>query len=220
MPWHDTNMSHPQTPAQAWAELDDGNARFVAGRNQQPGQDPSGPGPDAPPPFALVLTCTDPVVDPEILFGRGLGDLAVVRTAGQVLDSVGLASVEFGVAGHGVRLVVVLGHEGCAVVRAVLDVLRAGEIPRTRLRALVEGITPSVTAVRRTMSSLDGVDPDAVAFQHVRRTSRMLLEWSPILAERVAEGECAVVGAMLRSDTPAVRIVEAVGAVDPAGPTG
>ena len=206
-------MAQPQTPAQAWAALLDGNARFAADRAVHPRQDSARRAETATrrAPLALVLTCMDSRVSPEIIFDQGIGDLAVVRTAGQVLDSIGLASIEFGVAQLGARLVVVLGHDDCGAVATTLRAHGTGEIPGGRIRAVIDGIAPSMSAVRRAASSFAGVDPDVVSDEHVRRTSRLLVEWSPVLAEHVANGSCAVVGTGYRLASGDLRVLETLG---------
>lgn len=208
-------MSRPQTPALAWAALRAGNARFTAGRTDHTATDlaASCRSTAVAAPFALVVSCMDALAGPEFLFDQGLGDLVVIRTAGQLLDSIGLASLEFAVARLGVRLVVVLGHDGCTAIEATLEAHRTGEMPQGRLRAITSGITPDVGSIRRGTASLREVDPDAVSTEHVRRTSRLLVEWSPVLAETLARGECAVVGAMQRRADGTVRLVESLGDV-------
>ena len=181
----------PQTPADAWAALRSGNRRFVDGPPEHPNQDADRRAALAAgqTPFALILGCSDSRVAAEIVFDRGLGDLFVVRTAGEVLDNGVLGSVEYGVAVLGIPLVVVLGHDGCGAVQATLDAFRTGEMPGGYIRTVVELVTPSVIAAQR--AGLTEVD-DVVA-EHTRRTAALLLERSGAVAAAVAEGRCAVV---------------------------
>lgn len=91
-------------------------------------------------PFAIILSCSDSRVPPEIVFDQGLGDLFVVRTAGQALDSIALGSIEYAVEYLKVKLLVVLGHEDCGAVKAAL----ADELPPGRIADITAAIRPAV----------------------------------------------------------------------------
>jgi len=180
-----------RTPAQAWAELERGNARFVAGettatvdfaRRRALARSQS--------PFALIFGCSDSRVAAELVFDRGLGELFVIRTAGHVVDSGVLASVEYGVGVLKVPLVVVIGHDSCGAVSATVEALDSGLVPTGFLRDLVERMTPSVLSARRL--GLD--DVDGVEIEHVRQTARLLVERCTSLTDAVETGRCAVVG--------------------------
>lgn len=175
----------------ALAELRAGNLRFVQGRPQHPHQDADRraelAGGQAP--FAVILACSDSRVSAEILFDQGLGDLFVVRTAGQVVDDVALGSIEFGVAALGAPLVVVLGHESCGAVKATIDVLDGGPMPDGAIARLVEMVMPSAVMAR----ARDERALDEVVAEHARRTAAALTERSPALTNRVDDGSVAVV---------------------------
>lgn len=181
----------PQTPAEAWRALKQGNLRFVDGMREHPHQDADRRSQLAhgQRPFALLFGCSDSRVAAEIIFDRGLGDLFVVRTAGHVGDASVFGSIEFGVGVLEIPLVVVLGHDSCGAVKATLDAHASGEMPGGYIRTVVELVTPSLLAARRR--GLTEVD-DVVA-EHARQTADLLLDRSNALAARVADGRCAVV---------------------------
>ncbi|WP_024800303.1 carbonic anhydrase [Nocardia sp. BMG51109] len=183
----------PRTnPISSWKSLRDGNDRFVDGVLQHPGQgaDDRARLVNGQQPSAILFGCGDSRVAAEIIFDRGLGDMFVVRTAGHVVDSSVLGSIEYGVEVLGVPLIVVLGHDSCGAVRATIDALDGGDVPGGFIRSVVERVTPSILMGRR-----DGLTTvDELEARHVVETSRLLVQRSPIIAERVASGECAIAG--------------------------
>lgn len=204
----DTRM----TPAQAWSELYTGNARFAGGHSTNPDQDIARRAEIAKvqKPFALVFGCGDSRVAAEIVFDQGLGRLFVVRTAGHVVDSGVLGSVEFGVDVLSIPLVVVLGHDSCGAVGASLDSVQSGVLPNGFLRDIVERVMPSVLAAQRAGRS----KPDEIGAEHVRQTVRLLVDRSGVLAEAVDRRECAVIGLVYALDEGRVRVVDVVGDLD------
>lgn len=199
----------PWTPAQAWAKLARGNERFVAGEYFHPHQDAarrdSLTGGQTP--FAVFFGCADSRVAAEIIFDRGLGDLFVVRTAGHVVDAGVLGSIEFGVAVLDIPLVVILGHDSCGAVAATVDAVRNGVLPGGYIRDIVERVTPSVLAAQQAGRST----ADEIEAEHVRHTLRLLTERSRLVADRVASGQLAVVGAVYNLAGGRARIVDQVG---------
>lgn len=169
-----------------------GNQRFVAGESEHPNQDAARRAvlAESQRPFAVLLGCSDSRLAAEILFDRGLGDLFVVRTAGQVLGAEVLGSIEYGVDVLGCRLIVVLGHEGCGAVAAATDVLDGGTVPGGYVRDLVEHVAPSVLTARAAGHRA----PDEVLAEHVSRTVDLLLERSRSLGRQVDAGTIGVVG--------------------------
>jgi carbonic anhydrase len=202
-------MTRPTTPAEAWRALELGNARFVHGDVAHPGQDAARRAElaDGQKPFALIFGCSDSRVAAEIVFDQGLGDMFVVRTAGHVVDTGVLGSIEFGVAVLGIPLVVVLGHDSCGAVSAAVDAIETSAMPGGYIRDVVERIMPSVMTARRT--SAETVD-DLVA-EHVRHTGRLLVDRSVVLADAVEAGRCAVVGLSYALADGRARVVDAVG---------
>ncbi len=207
--------ARPTTPAQAWAALVAGNARFVAGQMMHPSQDAERRADLSADqaPFAVVFGCSDSRVAAEIVFDQGLGDLFVVRTAGHTLDSAALGSIEYGVEVLGAPLVVVLGHDRCGAVGAAARALIEGEPPHSLVRAVVDRVLPSIvglTALGRPLSSFDVED---LAHEHVRATARMLSDYSPALAQRIAAGTCAVVGTEYALVAGSVSLTTSLGAI-------
>jgi carbonic anhydrase len=179
-------------PATAWKALKEGNERFVAGRPAHPSQSVEHRASlaDGQRPTAVVFGCADSRVAAEIIFDQGLGDMFVVRTAGHVIDSAVLGSIEYAVTVLGVPLIVVLGHDSCGAVQATLKALDDGVIPRGYVRDLVERVTPSVLSGRRR--GLTQVDEFEV--HHVRETAAQLLSRSTAILERIPTGNLAIVG--------------------------
>src|SRR5271165_4982643 len=122
-------MCMPNTsPITAWKSLKEGNERFVAGKPVHPSQSVEYRASlaAAQKPTAVIFGCADSRVAAEFIFDQGLGDVFVVRTAGQAIDSAVLGSIEFAVTVLGVPLIVVLGHDSCGAVQATLTALDDG----------------------------------------------------------------------------------------------
>ncbi|GGO04467.1 carbonic anhydrase [Micromonospora parathelypteridis] len=200
-------------PARAYAELTAGNRRFVSGAPRHPNQDAGHRAAvaDGQHPFAVIVGCSDSRLAAEIIFDRGLGDLFVVRTAGHTAGPEVLGSVEYAVTVLGTPLVVVLGHDSCGAVQAARESAATGTQPRGHLRAVVDAVLPSLHR-----AEAEGVDDiDGIVDIHIAQTVETLLGQSPVLAEEVAQGRCAVVGVSYRLAAGVVRPVAAV----PAGLT-
>lgn len=101
-------------------------------------------------PFAVIVTCSDSRVSPEIIFDQGLGDLFVIRTAGEVVDSLEIGSIEYAVEHLGAKLVVVLGHESCGAVSAAVN---GGEMPKN-IASIIEEIKPAVEKAKNQKGNL------------------------------------------------------------------
>jgi carbonic anhydrase len=179
-------------PITAWKALSEGNQRFVAGKPQHPSQSVAHRASlaAAQKPTAVVFGCGDSRVAAEIIFDQGLGDMFVVRTAGHVIDSAVLGSIEYAVTVLDVPLIVVLGHDSCGAVKATLAALDDGVLPGGYVRDLVERVTPSILLGRR--EGLTRVDEFEA--RHVAETGMQLLSRSRAIAERVAAGTLAIVG--------------------------
>lgn len=218
-------MPTGRTPAQAWAELLEGNERFVRGEMAHPSQGVLDRAElsVAQHPFAVVFGCSDSRVAAEIIFDRGLGDLFVVRTAGHVVDTSVIGSLEYGVQVLGTPLVVVLGHDRCGAVAAAADALRGGHATHGYVRAVVDRVIPSIVSipeeaggpgagVPHAASAL--LPPEELGREHVRHTVRQVLEYSMVLSTAVEEGRCAVVGLKYALHEGRVNLIEAVGRLD------
>ncbi len=164
----------------------------MAGRPQHPGQSAQHRAllAAAQRPTAVVFGCADSRVAAEIIFDQGLGDMFVVRTAGHVLDSAVLGSIEFAVTELGVPLIVVLGHDSCGAVKATLAALDDGQVPGGYVRDIVERVTPSILLGRR--EGLTRVDEFEA--RHVLETGAQLMARSTVISEGVAAGTLAIVG--------------------------
>ncbi|MGB3486072.1 MAG: carbonic anhydrase [Mycobacterium sp.] len=179
-------------PVTAWKALKEGNERFVAGRPQHPSQsiEHRASLAESQRPTAVVFGCADSRVAAEIIFDQGLGDMFVVRTAGHVIDSAVLGSIEYAVMVLNVPLVVVLGHDSCGAVKATLAALDGGSVPGGYVRDVIERVTPSILLGRR-----DGLQRvDEFEARHVVETGTQLVGRSTMISERVKSGSLAIVG--------------------------
>lgn len=179
-----------QSPEAVLKALLTGNERFVAGTATRPhaGYARRAELVEGQHPVAAVVGCADSRVAPEILFDQGLGDLFVVRVAGNVAEPGVVGSVEYAAEHLGTPLVVVLGHERCGAVKSTLD--GAGE--DGNLGSLVKDIRPAVaSACRPASASCDAVHEGV--HLNARAQARNLLERSPLLRELVAAGKVRVV---------------------------
>jgi carbonic anhydrase len=206
------NPANPATPGKAWKALKEGNERFVAGRPAHPSQNAQHRAglTGGQRPNAVVFGCADSRVAAEIIFDQGLGDMFVVRTAGHVIDSAVLGSIEYALTVLGVPLIVVLGHDSCGAVQATLTALDDGVIPGGYVRDLVERVTPSVLTGRR--AGLTQVDEFEA--HHVRETAAQLLSRSTAILERISTGDLAIVGATYRLADGRVVLRETVGEIE------
>lgn len=213
----------PLTPRQAWAELVAGNDRFVAGTLEHPDQSTARRAEISTEqhPFAVLFGCSDSRVAAEIIFDRGLGDMFVVRTAGHVVDTTVLGSIEYGIDVLGAPLVVVLGHDSCGAISAARHALASGEMPSGMIRAVVDRVLPSIVTRPTAGVASDGSafdvmipEPGELGRQHLRGTVRMLSSYSTSVAEGVRTGRCAVVGAEYRLADGRISIVETAGSID------
>lgn len=186
------------TPDEALALLEKGNAEFLT---------------DAPyrrtdtrarrleiaaaqAPFAVLVGCSDSRVSPELLFGRGLGELFIIRVAGNTADLAALGSVEYAVSQLGVPLVVVLGHERCGAVAAALAVVERNATFPGRIGDMVEPIIPAVLSARTD----DGILLHDAVIANIERVVVSLRQSSPLLQEREEAGKLRIVGAIYDLD--------------------
>jgi carbonic anhydrase len=212
-------------PAEAMSRLKEGNGRYTSGKQQHPHESSEErtymatnsyenlgmTAADAAKrreeltksqhPFAIVLGCADSRVPPEIVFDQGLGDLFVVRVAGNVIDDHSLGSIEYAVDHLAVRLIVVLGHQRCGAVKAAKETIAAtGEAP-AHIQSLVTAIQPAVEA------TVNG-DLEATVEANVKNVTQALRSSTPILKPKVDSGELKVVGAYYSLDTGAVAFMD------------
>lgn len=209
-------MPRGLTPQQAWNELIGGNKRFVTDQMIHPSQglatrNELSTGQN---PYAVVFGCSDSRVAAELIFDQGLGDLFVVRTAGHVLDTTVIGSIEYGVNLLGASLIVVLGHDSCGAVAAATKALNTGEVPDGFVRAVVDRVIPSIVSIS-SPDHRNGDSPEYSAaelgHEHVRHTVQMINSYSISLANAVKEGRCAIVGLEYALHDGRVRLAEAIG---------
>jgi carbonic anhydrase len=180
------------SPVTAWKALKEGNERFVAGKPEHPSQSVEHRASLAggQKPTAVLFGCADSRVAAEIIFDQGLGDMFVVRTAGHVIDSAVLGSIEYAVTVLNVPLIVVLGHDSCGAVKATLTAIDDGAVPGGYVRDVVERVTPSILLGRR-----DGLSRvDEFEARHVGETVTQLRARSTAIAERLDAGTVAIAG--------------------------
>lgn len=181
------------TADQALAILQKGNDDFV---NERPKAQEAGPSRRAAltggqAPFAVIVGCSDSRVPPELIFGQGLGDIFIVRVAGNSVDRTGLGTIEYGVAELGCPLVVVLGHERCGAVTAALKVVSEDlALPG----AIAEMVAPIIPAVLKAQRMQGDLLTNAVK-EHARHVARRLREDDEILSDPVRQGRVKIVAA-------------------------
>lgn len=186
------------TATQALDRLKQGNADFMA--NRQP--------PDPPDhskrrlelarsqtPFAVLVSCSDSRVPPELLFGAGLGELFIVRNAGNTVDTVALGSIQYGVQVLGTPLIVVMGHERCGAVDAAVSVVQKNTTFPGSIGQMVEPIIPAVLKARSGGNVKEEDLLDLAVRENVRRTVLRLRESEPSLIEPQRTGKLRIVGA-------------------------
>lgn len=202
------------TAIEALQRLRDGNLRFVSGhrsldaltgqrRNELAGGQA---------PFAIILGCSDSRVPAEIVFDQGLGDLFVIRVAGNIVAPSQVGSVEFAASRFGTRLVVVLGHSNCGAITATLEELGRPSAAQSRnLRSIVDRIRPSIESLVAT-----GLrdDPDLLVREAVRANIRVsanhLRHGSELLEQLIQQDGLLVVGAEYSLETGVVQFFDGV----------
>ena len=190
-------------PDKVWNEMLRGNERFVSGEPQHPRQDVDRRGElaAAQAPRAALFGCSDSRLAAEIIFDKGLGDLFVVRNAGQVISDSVIGSLEYAVAVLGVPLIVVLGHDECGAVKAAID-SESPDAPTlpVHIQGIVDQIAPAVERVRLAAGTIEAsaLDAHEVGRQHLRDTVGALLAASELISDEVAAGTLGIVGANYR----------------------
>ncbi len=152
-------------------------------------------------PFAIIVSCSDSRVPPEIVFDQGLGDLFVLRVAGNVIDDHSLGSIEYAVDHLAVRLIVVLGHQRCGAVKAAKETIAAKTKAPAHIQSLVTAIQPAVEATVKD-------DLEATVEANVKNVTQALRSSVPILKPKVNSGDLKVVGAYYSLDTGSVAFMD------------
>ena len=199
-------------PAQALRRLQDGNARFVNNLRSDALASPlrRAEVADNHRPFAVILGCSDARVPAEIVFDQGLGDLFVIRVAGNVVAPSQIGSVEFAVERFGVQLVVVLGHSRCGAIDATLEALtRPGQAHSPGLRSIVDRVRPSIEGLLHTELARDRsrLWEEAVR-ANIRASVNQLRHGSELLERLVLAGRMQVAGAEYALDSGEVAFLD------------
>jgi carbonic anhydrase len=218
------------SPADAISRLKEGNSRFTSGNMQHPhesGEERAymaknsyeNPGAislgmtaeqaakrraeltKSQHPFAIILSCSDSRVPPEIVFDEGLGDLFIVRVAGNVLNDEGLGSIEYGVDVLGARLILVLGHQNCGAVSAAMRTIAAKGKAPGHIQSLVTALKPVVVATPKA-------DLETMEKANVKYVVDAMRSSKPILKAKVDSGEVQVIGGYYDLDTGAVTFLD------------
>ena len=204
------SQHEPSTPAisadEALQRLIDGHERFLRGEARFPslrrevlaglakGQQP----------YATILGCSDSRVPPELIFDAGLGELFVVRVAGNSLSPEVAGSIQYAASHLKTSLIVVLGHEGCGAIKAALETKIEGARQLSRIQILVDGLLPGLSDVDPQLEPATRLSRAVEA--NVRWTLRRILE-SPEGRARTAEGHMKAVGAIYELETGRVRFL-------------
>jgi carbonic anhydrase len=188
---------------EALARLRDGNHRFINGKSDRPRQDFSRikEVAEGQSPFATIVGCSDSRVPNEIIFDQGLGDLFIVRTAGQVSTYASWGSIEFAEEILGTKLIVVLGHTKCGAVNAAVNL---PDVPG-HIVTLINAIKPAVERARKR-------EPTDLLDTAIRENILMQVEQlkglEPVLAKRVREGSIKIIGALYHLDSGEIEFFE------------
>ncbi len=195
-------------PAEALVRLQEGNRRFVSNETAATALSRHARAAlaEGQAPFAIVLGCSDSRVPAELVFDQGLGDLFVIRVAGNVVAPSQIGSVEFAAARFGTRLVVVMGHSQCGAVIATLEELQEGAANGSRnLRSITDRVRPSVEPLVRTAGMLDR---EALLREAIRANVRASVEHlrhgSELLEKLMRDDGLVVVGAEYSLETGTV----------------
>jgi carbonic anhydrase len=168
-------------------------------------------------PFAVLVSCADSRVPPELLFGRGLGELFIVRNAGNTVDTVALGSIEYAVAELGVPLIVVMGHERCGAVVAAVDVVENHATFPGSIGQMVEPIIPAVLRAQAKLGTAHANDRtlllDAAIRENVMRVVNRLRSSEAILTQPLGEKRLDIVGARYDLDDGRVTFFDGQGNV-------
>jgi len=193
-------ISHPEI-GQALQKLIEGNRRFSLSKPIHPNQNRERRQElvKGQKPFAVVVGCSDSRIPPEIIFDQGLGDLFVIRVAGNIVDDVALGSIEYAVDHLGTKLVVVLGHSKCGAVTATVQ----GGAPHGHVGSIMESIKPAIQAAKE----LPGDLVDNTIKANTRLVADQLQYSDPILSEMARQGKISIVSAYYNIESGEVHIL-------------
>jgi carbonic anhydrase len=200
-------MTQVATAEQAWSKLVEGNKNFVSGLPAHKHQDAEKRrelvGEQTP--FAAVFGCSDSRLAAEMIFDVGLGDLFVVRNAGQVLAETILGSLEFAVEVIGVPLILILGHDQCGAIKAGMSAQRGTlSVKGEFIHNIVNRITPTI---ERGLA-LGETSIDEFTNRHIKDTIQEMTDRSEVIREAIEAGRVAIVGAQYKLELGEVQVVE------------
>jgi carbonic anhydrase len=194
-------------PKDAWRLLSEGNERFARGLALKPHADAERRREVAKgqAPFAVVITCSDSRLTPELIFDQGLGDLFVLRSAGNFTEGdINIGSIEYAVEHLGAHLVLVLGHEKCGAVTAAVKGVKKDD--HVKIDELAAKLKPAADEAKDKVGGLKGDDLVAEAIErNVLFQIRNLLKGSPLVADKVGEKEVEVIGGIYSLENGRVR---------------
>jgi carbonic anhydrase len=196
-PTHASVSTTAPSAEQLWSDLMAGNQRFISGHAKsrdlvQLRRDLA----STQRPNVIVLACSDSRVAPELLFDKSLGDLFVVRSAGNIADAIGIGSMEYAAEHLGSSLLVVLGHQKCGAVSAACT---QEKMPTVNLQAIVDKISPAVTKAKEHASSDQLLE--AAVEENVHQSAKDVIANSPVLKHLQDDGKLAVIEAVYKLDT-------------------
>ena len=189
--------------SEAISKLKGGNGHYTSGTLHHPGQTAERRTElaNTQHPFATILSCSDSRVPPEIVFDQGLGDLFIVRVAGNVINDEGLGSIEYSVDHLGTRLILVLGHQSCGAVKAARETIAAKGKAPGHIESLVTAIKPAVEATAKD-------DLETTVKANVKNVVQALRSSTPILKAEVDSGKIQVIGGYYSLETGAVTFLD------------
>jgi carbonic anhydrase len=189
------------SPDEALVKLMAGNRRYTSGAAAHPHQDTARRQEvlGGQQPFAIILSCSDSRVPPEVFFDQGIGDIFIIRDAGNIVDDVVLGSIEYAAEHLGVPLIVVLGHDKCGAVTATIQ---GGEAPG-HIGSLVKAIAPAVEKARTQPGEL----LDNAIWQNVKDVAAAIAGDAPLLTHLIHQGKLKVVGARYHLDSGEVELL-------------
>jgi carbonic anhydrase len=182
---------------EALARLLDGNKRFVSEHRV--------PKDNALHPYAVVVTCSEPKATPEIIFDQSLGDIFVIRAAGNVLDAISVGSIEFAVKQLHIPLVIMLGHDKCDMVSAALEAKGKSE---DNMWTILRKILPAVKKASAAGGTREDIYKNAVR-ENVLLQYKYLLRKSPVVKNLISSGELKVVTGIYHDDSGIVELFSA-----------
>ena len=190
------------SPDESIQRLKAGNQRYVRGESLHPHTTAEQRQAlvEVQTPFAAILGCADSRSVPELAFDTGIGELFVVRVAGNVANPENSGSLEYAVGHLGVRLIVVLGHQGCGAVTAVLE----GYDGPGHIHSIIEAIQPAVEEAK----ALDGDPLENAIHCNAKRVAQLVIRQNPVLSQAVQNGKLCVVPAYYQLDSGQVDFLE------------